>query len=118
MRYERGVSLTGLLVACVILVFVALLGFKVFGPITEYLTIKKDIRGMIESGELRNATVSDVRRAFDRRASIDNIESIGGGDLDVSKEGDEIVISFAYPKKVHLFYNLSLLFDFEGNSKR
>jgi hypothetical protein len=118
MKRQKGVSLSGLLIVCVILVLVALLGLKVGPPYLEYLQIKKAISGIVESGEVRSATVLDVRKAFDRRAQVDDITSIGGGDLEITKEGGEVVISFAYPKKVPLFSNVSLLFDFAGSSKR
>ncbi len=46
------------------------------------------------------------------------MKSITGQDLEVTKEGGELVISFAYTKKVPLFKNVSLVFDFEGASNK
>ena len=34
----------------------------------------------------------------------------------LAKEGGELVISFAYMRKIPLFGNMSLVFDFEGSS--
>ena len=45
-------------------------------------------------------------------------EAISSQDLDISKDGGDLVIAFAYPKKVKLFGNVSLLFEFEGSSKK
>jgi hypothetical protein len=108
----------GVLVMLIAIVFVAIVGMKVAPAYIEYFSIKKAVTGMVESGELRNATVADVRKAFDRRAIIDEISSIQGSDLEITKEGSEIVLGFAYEKRIPLFYNISLLIDFQGSSKR
>lgn len=111
---QRGVSLMGLLVVCVILIVCALIGLKVAPPYLEYLQIKKAAAAVaIEGG----ATVGDVKKAFDRRAQVDDISSITSEDLEISKEGSDVVVSFAYSKKVPLFGQVSLMFDFAGSSK-
>ncbi len=62
-------------------------------------------------------TAADVRRAFDRRATIDDITVITPADLEITKDGSDFVIAFAYQKKVPLFANVSVLIDFAGTSK-
>ncbi len=44
------------------------------------------------------------------------ITAITAQDLDISKEGNDVVIGFAYPKKIPLFSNVSLLIEFAGTS--
>jgi hypothetical protein len=44
-----------------------------------------------------------MRASFDRTASVDYITSISGKDLEVTKEGDKVVVSFAYDKEIPLF---------------
>ena len=115
---QAGVSLSGLLIVCVILGLCAVVGMKVGPPYMEFLQIKKAVTAIVESGEVRTGTVTDVRRAFDKRAQVDDITSITSQDLEITKDGGDIVINFAYPKKVPLFSNVSLMFDFAGSSKR
>lgn len=117
MKKQRGVSLSGLLVGCVILIVLVLLGLKVAPPYMEYLQVKKAVAAIVESGEAKG-TAAELRKAFDRRAQVDDITSITGQDLEITKDGGEIVVSFAYPKKIPLFSNVSLMFDFEGSSKK
>jgi len=38
-------------------------------------------------------------------------------DLDISKEQGEVVIAFAYSRKIPLFGNVSLCLDFEGGTR-
>jgi hypothetical protein len=65
---------------------------------------------------MRGASVSDIRNSFTRHAMIDQISSITAQDLDISKEGNEIVLAFAYTKKIPLAGNVSLLIEFEGTT--
>jgi hypothetical protein len=115
MHRQRGVTFFGMIVVAIIVVFVALLGLRVAPAYIEYFSVKKAVTGIAASPEGKG-TVADIRKAFDRRAQIDDITVISAADLDISKEGGDVVISFAYPKKVPLFSNVSLYFDFAGSS--
>ncbi|MGA8055159.1 MAG: DUF4845 domain-containing protein [Burkholderiales bacterium] len=116
MKSQRGIGFIGILSILVLVVLTAIGGMKVAPAVIEFLTIKKAVAGITQSGELRNATVADVRKAFDRRADIDDIKAITGKDLDVTKDGSDLVVSFAYERKVHVFGPVSIAFDFEGSS--
>ena len=110
--------MVAMLIILSLLIMCAVLGLKIGPHYLEYLQVKKALAGIVESGEVRTGSVSDVRKAFERRALVDAISSISSEDLDITKEGGDLVITFAYPKKVPLFGNVSLLFDFSGSSKR
>ena len=118
MNRQKGVSMLAMVSILVVLIIVGLLGIKIGPPYVEFLQIKKALAGIVESGEVRTGSVNDVRKAFDRRASVDNISVISSEDLEISKDGGDLLITFAYPKKVPLFGNVSLLFDFAGSSKK
>lgn len=112
---QRGMSMFGILLVCIGVILVAIGGLKIAPAYLEFMNVKKAVAGIATSGEGRG-NVGEIRRAFDKRAQVDGIEVITGADLDVSKENGEIVIGFAYPKKVPLFGNVSLMFDFSGAS--
>jgi len=114
-RYQRGVSLGGLLIGLVILIVVALAGFKVGPAYMEFYTAKKAITSVAQ--DKQGATVADIRKAFDARAQIDDISAVKGSDLDITKEGSDVIITFAYRKEVPLFKNVGLFIDFQGASK-
>jgi predicted transcriptional regulator len=65
----------------------------------------------------QGATVAEVRLIFEKAANIDNIQSVTPKDLDVSKDGDKVVVGFAYDKEVHLFGPAFLLIKYAGHSK-
>ena len=115
-RNQRGLSMTTLLVVAVVIILGAIFGMKVGPAYMEYAKIRKAVSAVAIEG--RTGTVADVRKGFDRRATIDDIDVISGNDLDVSKEGNEVVVAFSYAKKVGLFGNVSLLIEFSGASNQ
>jgi len=116
-RRQRGMSGIGIVIVLILVVFAALIGMRVTPAYIEYFSIKKAIASMTESGELRGATAADVRKAFERHQAIDDFTSVGPQDLEIVREGGEVIISFAYEKRVPLFYNISLVIDFAGSSQ-
>jgi hypothetical protein len=116
MKYQRGIALSGLIFWGFIIFFVAVLGGKVVPELVDYYKIKKNVAATALRAE--GKTVPEIREDFDRFANIDQISTITGADLDISKEGSTVVVAFAYEKRVHLFSNVSLLFDFEGESRQ
>jgi hypothetical protein len=116
MKLQRGISLNTLMIGGVVLALVALVAMKAIPPWIEYGNLVKAVKGTASDASLKTASVKQVRDAFTRRADMDDVKSITGQDLDVTKEGGELVIAFKYEKKVPLFSNVSLVFDFEGSS--
>lgn len=114
LKYQRGVTVSGLLFWGIVLILVAVLAMKVAPSVIEYGKILKDSKAVVaQVGQ--GASVADVKRAFARYAEIDHLE-FTADQLDISKEGNQIVISFAYEKRIHLFHNVSLLIDYQGST--
>jgi hypothetical protein len=111
----RGVTITGLIIVLFILVVVATFGMKLLPAYIEYGTAKKAINAIARDGT-GASTPQEVRRNFDARAQIDNIESLKGSDLEIRREGGGMVIGFAYRKEVPLVSNVGLYIDFAANS--
>jgi len=65
----------------------------------------------------RNPNRRELEAAYTSRATIENITAIGAGDITITKEGDEVILSAEYSKKVPLFGNLSACMDFAPSSK-
>lgn len=114
---QGGLSLIGFIIVGAFVALVVVLGAKVVPAYIEYYTILRNVKQVAASGDLRGATVKDVRNAFDKRMVIDYAGEITGKDLDVTKENNEIVISFAYSKVIPMIGNASLLLEFEGSSR-
>ena len=60
----------------------------------------------------------EIRAAFDRSKEIEySITSISSKDLNITKENDKVVISFAYNKEIELMDPVYLLIKYQGRSK-
>ena len=103
----------GLVIALVIVIFVALLGFKLIPPFLEFRTQKTGIEAIAR--EKQGGTVADIRRAWETRGAIDDY-ALKASDLEITKQGNQVVISFAYRKEVPLFANVGLYIDFAASS--
>ena len=116
MKYQRGVSLNGLMIGAAIFGVVALVAMKVLPEWIEYGQIKKAVIATAADTSLKEATVAQIRAAYGKRAEIDTIKKITPEELEITKDGSDVVIAFSYSSRVPLFANVSLMFDFEGSS--
>ena len=108
---QRGVSLIGILFVGGVLVFAGVVGAQVAPTYTEYRMIVKAV-GKVKGA----ATAGEARSNFDKAAQIDDIKSITGKDLVFTQEDTNTVISFAYPKEIHLAGPAYLLMKYAGRS--
>jgi len=116
MNKQKGVSLSGLLVICVLLIAVVLIGFKLFPAYAEFFKVRNAITEISRSSEYKGST-KELQAAFDRRAAIDSISVINSRDLEFTKGPDGYKVSAAWSVKVPLFSNISACLDFEAGSK-
>ena len=110
---QRGVSIMGLLVVLVLAIFVALLAMKIIPSFLEFRSIKTAIEGIARQAQ----SPADVRRLFENRAAVDDIQSVKATDLEVTRDGNTVVIAIAYRKEIKLFGPVGLVIDYAVNSK-
>jgi len=111
---QLGVSLMALIAILFVLAVLALFAMKLLPSFMEYRTIKSTIEAIAKQP---GASVADIKKAFEARSQIDNINSVTAKDLDITKEGNEVVVGFSYRKEVPLFANVGLYIDYAASSK-
>lgn len=109
---QSGVSLIGLIFVLAFLGCIAVLGMQVVPSFVEYQSIKKAIAG----AKAASTNPNEIRISFDKQAEIGYITSINGKDLAISKNGENVEVSFAYDKKIPLVGFASLLLEYEGTT--
>ncbi len=112
-RQQRGLSIIGLIFIGLIVVGLLALGFRTVPAVVEYIAIERALQKIKNEG----TTVREIQAAFDRHATIDDITSIKATDLDITKEGDQVVISYAYQKRIPILDNVALVIDFAGTTR-
>lgn len=112
---QRGISPIGVLIVGALLGFALLLGFRTVPAINEYMAVQRIIKAVAEEGD-RGASVADLRRSFDKRGQIDDVTSITGADLEISKDSGKVQIEVGYERRVPVAGNVSLVIDFHAST--
>jgi type II secretory pathway pseudopilin PulG len=113
-RKQQGITLFGLIVVLAVLGCIGVLVANVTPTTIEYFSIKKAINTARTAG----TTVQEIQNAFNKQAEVGYIDAISGKDLEITKDGDNIQISFAYQKKIPLVGPVSLLIDYAGSTAK
>jgi beta-lactam-binding protein with PASTA domain len=109
---QAGASFIGVLFVVGVLACAGVVAAQVFPTFVEYQAILKAAQKASNGN-----SVAEVRQGFDKAAEVDDIKSIKGKDLEISKEGDKVIVSFAYNKEIHLAGPAFLLLKYAGKSK-
>lgn len=109
---QRGITFIGLLFVGAVLAVTGVIVAQLIPTLIEYQAIHKAINKSREGG-----SVAEVRTIFDKAAQIDDIHSIAGKDLEITKNGDKVVISFSYEREIHLAGPAWLTMKYTGQSK-
>jgi hypothetical protein len=112
-KQQRGLSLIGLLFVGVVLAFGGVVVAQVIPTFIEYQSIGKAVKKVAAQG----GTVLEIRSNFDKAQQVDDFKAIAGKDLEISKSGDKVVVSFAYQKEIPLGGPAYLLLKYAGSSK-
>jgi hypothetical protein len=118
MHRQKGVSLSGFLLWSIVLIFAALLSFKIGPPYFEYMKVKQQLQALVQDSEVQSGLRRDVENAFSKRATIEDISVVTPKDLIIAKEGDGIVVSVDYSTCVPVVANLKACMDFSASSRR
>ncbi len=108
---QRGATFLGMLFVAAVIGILFIVGAKVAPTVIEYQSILKAV-----NSSKSEASVAEIRRAFDRNAATSYFDAISGKDLVIEKIADKHVVSFAYQKEIALVGPAYLLLKYEGKS--
>jgi Domain of unknown function (DUF4845) len=117
LQLQRGIGFVSLIFVFAVCAVVLLLGMKLIPVYLELFSVKKVIAAMAQSEDVKSGTVTDIRKSFDRRAAIDNIQALVGTDLEITKDAGETVVTATWQHRVALFTGYTLLVDFSVSSR-
>ncbi len=108
---QRGLSFFGVIFIGLFAVAAFAIGGQSVPIFLEYQAINK----AATKAARESSTVPEVRRSFERAAAIDSITSITDKDLEVTKRGDKIVVSFKYSREISLGGPAYLVYRFQNS---
>ena len=111
-RQQQGLTFFGLIIVGILLAYTGVILAQVAPTYIEYIAVQKAV-----DKAAAGSTVAEVRSIFEKAAQIDDIHSVSGKDLVVGKEGDRVVVSYAYVREIPLAGPAHLVMKYEGRSK-
>jgi Tfp pilus assembly major pilin PilA len=114
---QRGLTIIGFMLVAAVVVIFAVVGFRVTPAYIEFFAVQKALEQTLAETKDFN-TPTEVRKAFERRADAGYIESVRASDVMVTKNGNAIVASASWTRKLPLVANASLFLEFEATASR
>lgn len=111
-KNQRGMSFLSLLFVGGILAVIGVIAAQVVPTAIEFQAVQKAAQNASEG-----TTVAEVRLRFDKSANVDNVTSIQGKDIVLTKAGDRYRVSYAYQREIHLAGPAFLTMKYSGSSK-
>ncbi len=115
---QHGLTMSGFIFTAIVAVAIVMIGFRTMPAYIEYFTVKKILGQILDAAPGGQVTLADVRRSFDRRAGADYIESVTPADVEIQKTGNQVTLSAAWTKTLHMVGNVSLLLEFEAKATK
>ena len=109
-KQQRGVSIMGLLTVLVLFIVVALFAMKVIPSFMEYPHRQVGDRGDRAPG--RDQPGRRAARVREPRARSTTSSPCRPQDLEITRDGNQVVIAFAYRKEIPLFAGVGLYIDY------
>lgn len=113
MNKQRGMTFIGLVAMVAGIVFIAVIGMKLYPAYAEYFAIKRaftSLKTQLAGGEVSK---NDIYLAFERQRAIDDFKSVNGKDLVIEQDpSGKQVVSVEYSVVTPLVGNVSALIDF------
>lgn len=117
MRKQQGMTFIGLVLTIAAIVFVAVIAMKLTPAYLEYMSVKRAITKIENDPSFASMSKNEIVAQFDRSAQIDDIKTIKGNELLISKEeGGRPVVTAEYQTVVPLVANVSALIDFRAST--
>ena len=115
-KKQLGIGLGALMMGAIVVIALAMIALKLTPSYIEFFAIKKAVTALGQESR-GGASVAEIRKSFDQRATIDDINSVKGSDLEVTKDSGGIVITAAYRKEIPLVANVGIYIEFRASSK-
>ena len=115
-RAQRGLSMIAFLFVAIVIIVVAIVGFRMVPSYVEYFTVQSAVEKALRDAP--DPTPQVVRRSFEKYIAADYIDSVVANDLVVVKEGNVVTATVSWQKQLHMVGNVSLLLDFDVQAQR
>ncbi|MGB8517888.1 MAG: DUF4845 domain-containing protein [Gallionella sp.] len=118
-KQQTGLTISGFLLWAFMFVVLVLFGFKLVPAYMENSKIQSIFEEVARDPAMQKASARELQASFDRRASVNWVDAIKSGDIEITQDDNgHPVLSASYPVKIKLGGNVSLLLEFHPTSAR
>ena len=110
---QKGITFLGLLFWGALIVAAAVIGSKAIPIFVERQAIQKAVQKAVREG----TTEDDIRIIYNRAAAINDMTSVTSNDLKITKQNNQMVVSYAYERDIPLVGPAYLVFRFKDSVK-
>jgi hypothetical protein len=116
-RRQHGLTIVGFIIVAALVMMAVMVGFRMVPAYIEAFTVQKVMANTLQTSK-EGFTLYQFRRDFDLKASADYIDSVRGTDIEVIKDGNQLVATASWTRVLHLVGNVSLLLEFEAKATK
>ena len=92
---QRGLSIVGFIFVAAVAMLAIMIGFRMVPAYIEWYTVKKVMTDTLQTSK-EGFTLYQFRRDFDLKAAADYIDSVRGSDIEVTKDGNQLVATASW----------------------
>jgi len=111
---QRGLGILGWMFVIAVGLFFALLGMKMVPNYINYYSVVKIMEGMANDPSLKDASASELRKAFLRRVDVNSIYNFPKNGFKVGRSrGEGTVLKVDYEVREPMVGNVDVVMHFE-----
>jgi len=115
LHHQKGVTAIGWLIILGLIGFFVLLTLKMLPSYMEYYKISSTLETMTKDSGFESQT--EIRDKAERRFDISYVNTITPKDLQIKPYGQSWLVTAKYESRVHLFFNVSVVMEFNKQVK-
>lgn len=114
---QRGVTMWGMFMISLMVVFFALLLFKLIPPYLQDLKVNAALDSIEQEASGSGMSKPEIIVALRKRFDIDDIDHVDPADITIQRRGVFIVVDIEYEAVVPLVLNISALLEFNHSAE-
>ena len=119
MKNQRGVTLGGMMMFMLLVIFFAYAAARVVPAYIDYWTVQKVMRNVLDQPDLKDIKERDLRLKFGKELRLNNVTAVTVDDLVIDQVPGGLHLSAGFSVKQPFMGPISLCMDFlaEASSK-
>ncbi len=115
---QRGLTIIGFLFVAVVVVAVAMIGFRVVPAYIEFFAVKKALQDQLVASARDPQNLAEFRKGLEGRFNVGYVDSVSPSDVTLEKDGNDIVAVAEWERRLHMVGNASILLEVEARASR